>query len=408
MSDRATVKNILRATFALLILCIIGAGSYLALQRLPAFYQAPSTNRKLEWNNLPQPVIVNNDWQTWSSTNQTNDAIWTDQLIWLGTDGGVAVFDQISGESVKFLPQNGLPAVTVSTITSDREGRIWVGTLDSGVAMYDGSSWEQFGDNDGLPSAEIRDLYAAPDGVIWAATRLGPARYDGDRWSTVRFSLLDLSRIEATQITGWGNTVWIGSKQGVYYFNGDQWSYFGLNEGVINETINAVTITPDRRVWVATPSGISRFDGSSWDRFTVLDGLPDLPAVDILAAPDSSVWITFAHSDNRTETTTIQFDLIEAGHVELRIYNSAGQLVRLTDLGAGSPTIDYTRRIEATPDTTETTNDEGETKTTTETNPLTVRATAVSGDGGVYVVGETSAGVDGQTNTEDDITVEGT
>lgn len=77
--------------------------------------------------------------------------------------------------------------------------------------------------------------------------------------------------------------------------------------------------------------------------------------------------------------------------------DSAGQLVRLTDLGSGSPTVDYTRRIEATPDTTETTNDKGETKTTTETNPLTVRATAVSGDGGVYVVGETSAGVEGQT-----------
>ncbi len=75
---------------------------------------------------------------------------------------------------------------------------------------------------------------------------------------------------------------------------------------------------------------------------------------------------------------------------------SAGQLVRLTDLASGTPVTEFTRRIEAAPDVTETENDKGETKSTTETNPLTIKATAASSDGGVYVVGQTSSEIDGR------------
>ena len=75
---------------------------------------------------------------------------------------------------------------------------------------------------------------------------------------------------------------------------------------------------------------------------------------------------------------------------------AAGQIVKYTDLASGTPEVGYTRRIEASSDTVETVKDDGETKTTSETNPLTIKATAVSADGAVYTVGQTSAAIDGQ------------
>ncbi|WP_330196603.1 hypothetical protein [Hyphobacterium marinum] len=74
---------------------------------------------------------------------------------------------------------------------------------------------------------------------------------------------------------------------------------------------------------------------------------------------------------------------------------AAGQIVKLTDTAA-APETGFSRRIEAASDEVETVKDDGETKTSTEANPFTISATAVSADGGVYTVGTTGSNVDGQ------------
>ncbi|PWE17562.1 hypothetical protein DDZ18_07780 [Marinicauda salina] len=74
---------------------------------------------------------------------------------------------------------------------------------------------------------------------------------------------------------------------------------------------------------------------------------------------------------------------------------AAGQLSRIVDLAGGGTTV-FSRRIEAAPTVTETTSEDGETITSETSNPLEVMATARGADGGIYVVGKTSAAVDGQ------------
>ncbi|MCW5724109.1 MAG: hypothetical protein KIS81_04035 [Maricaulaceae bacterium] len=75
---------------------------------------------------------------------------------------------------------------------------------------------------------------------------------------------------------------------------------------------------------------------------------------------------------------------------------AAGQIFKLTDVLSGDPQTAFTRRLEADAAVISTTNDKGETKTSTEVNPLKIHASAASADGSLYVVGETGAGVDGQ------------
>jgi len=74
---------------------------------------------------------------------------------------------------------------------------------------------------------------------------------------------------------------------------------------------------------------------------------------------------------------------------------AGGQLVKYTDLASGG-TIALAQRIEADPSVTETTNEDGETSTSSTSNPLEVRATARSADGGIYVLGEAASTIDGQ------------
>lgn len=75
---------------------------------------------------------------------------------------------------------------------------------------------------------------------------------------------------------------------------------------------------------------------------------------------------------------------------------AGGQLVKYVDLAAGGSAA-FAQRIEADPTVTETTNEDGEMSTSSTSNPLEVRATARSADGGIYVLGETASTVDGQS-----------
>ncbi len=78
--------------------------------------------------------------------------------------------------------------------------------------------------------------------------------------------------------------------------------------------------------------------------------------------------------------------------------SAAGQVVKLTDLAAATPTTAFTTRLEANPDTSEVAvvgGEDGETRTKEETNPLEIMASATAIDGSVFVVGTTSAALGG-------------
>lgn len=75
---------------------------------------------------------------------------------------------------------------------------------------------------------------------------------------------------------------------------------------------------------------------------------------------------------------------------------AAGQVVKLTDIASGTPTSEFSRRLEAGADEITTVDDDGKEKTTTEANPLEISATALGQDGALYVLGKTSAGIEGR------------
>lgn len=79
--------------------------------------------------------------------------------------------------------------------------------------------------------------------------------------------------------------------------------------------------------------------------------------------------------------------------------SAGGQVVKLTDLASGTPQTGYTTRFSADPKTSEVAvvgGEEGETRIKQEDNPLEIHATTASADGGVFVVGQSSASTDGQ------------
>ncbi|NUN68249.1 MAG: hypothetical protein HUU02_00890 [Bacteroidetes bacterium] len=71
----------------------------------------------------------------------------------------------------------------VWTITEDRAGTLWVGTIDAGLWSYRNGVFTNYTMKDGLPANAVQSLTLDPDGRLWIGTGNGICIYDGKKFS---------------------------------------------------------------------------------------------------------------------------------------------------------------------------------------------------------------------------------
>lgn len=291
---RPVLFGLLAAGATLLTLCLLLAA--ILISTLPFLYQTPAPPTPITWTQLPTPTSLPSraNWRSYSSAQSVRDtAVWGD-FLWAATEGGLVVQDLPSGASVRFDVTHGLPANRLTAVEIGRDGRVWVGTANSGVGRYDGATWTTFGTADGLPSNEINDLLVDGAGVVWAATAEGLARFDGQGWQKVRLGLFDFSRPVVRQLAQSGRGLYAATASGLWFFPGREWVVYTMRDGLPQEDVLAVAVTPDEQVWVGTELGLARFDGlSRWERFGAAEGLPNAAVSLLEPRPDNSVWVGF-------------------------------------------------------------------------------------------------------------------
>ncbi|MCC5995753.1 MAG: hypothetical protein JJU18_05215 [Oceanicaulis sp.] len=154
--------------------------------------------------------------------------------------------------------------------------------------------------------------------------------------------------------------------------------------GLINQKLeDAEMLTRFERVRIGTPNEFGVIAGDDWG-FNIRGILTERVS---FSAPEAApaVWLAGASGTGDA---------------------AAGQLTRISGLDGGGQ-VDFTRRIEADAEVSETTNDRGETRTSQTSNPLRILDTAQALDGGVYVVGHAASSVAGQSlKGEQDLVVQ--
>ena len=86
-----------------------------------------------------------------------------------------------------YTENDGLPSVFVHHILQGVDGRMWFATR-SGIAIYDGRSWEIHTPSTGLPVMSQKCLLLEQGGAVWTIGYDAPiraARYDGTGWASI-------------------------------------------------------------------------------------------------------------------------------------------------------------------------------------------------------------------------------
>jgi ligand-binding sensor domain-containing protein len=95
--------------------------------------------------------------------------------IWMATWEGMIRYD---GKTFSNLTSK-VSSARFFSVLEDKKGNLWFGTIGSGVFLYDGASFKNFTNKNGLISNEITCIFEDKKGNIWFGGFAGASRYDG-------------------------------------------------------------------------------------------------------------------------------------------------------------------------------------------------------------------------------------
>ncbi len=135
------------------------------------------------------------------------------------------------------------------------------------------------------------------------------------------------------------NNIWIGTQNGISMFDGSSWASFNtsLDSGIVDNTINAICALSNGNVWIGTDFGASLYDGTSWTSYTTSNGLGDDRINHIAEKSDGSLWFSDMDGitifDGTSWTSYTMNDGLPFGGVNQTSFDSNGNAWLASGLG---------------------------------------------------------------------------
>lgn len=180
---------------------------------------------------------------------------------WLATWSGVVRYDGTTFTNVT--NKEGLRRFRVFCLLEDHEGNVWLGTTGAGVYRYDGSRFSNYTTKDGLAGDGVLSMMQDRDHNIWFGGS-GLTKYDGTTFTS--FTAEDgFTHSEVHSMSqAPDSSLWFGTRGALYRYDGETFVNFTKEHGVSIERNSYTPAVVDRRghVWFGGSKGIYHYDGA--------------------------------------------------------------------------------------------------------------------------------------------------
>jgi len=151
----------------------------------------------------------------------------------------------------------------------DRDGSLWIGTLNRGLVHVHQGRTDVFERSDGLSGDFIYSLFEDREGDIWVATNNGLDRFRGLAVLTVSLNQGHVWSVLAAR----DGSVWFGTSDGLNRWNeGQITTYRKGSSGLPDNYVESLFQDVQRRIWVSTRRSVAWFEDG---RFHLVHGVPD-------------------------------------------------------------------------------------------------------------------------------------
>lgn len=256
-----------------LLLLIVGRPAF-ALDPDRAIRQLPHV-----WyeNQLPQSTVL--------SIAQRLDG-----SIWLATYGGLVHY---SGADFEGIDQRVTPVLRSSAITAvdvDREGSLWVGTLNGGLYRSRKHELEAVP----LPAKmeSVFGIVQDTKGALWLTTNVGVARMDASGMHLFGAESGFPRGFYRAMVADQDGGVWISADGvGVVHWHDGKVEILDTSRGLPNNAVYSLAIDHAGTIWAGTQAGPARYREGRFERDPRLAALDSKRIFSLLGDRDGSLWL---------------------------------------------------------------------------------------------------------------------
>jgi ligand-binding sensor domain-containing protein len=182
----------------------------------------------------------------------------------LSTRGGIR---QLVDGKVEAYPLPGIQRlVRPIRLFRDRDGGLWIGTIDQGLLHVHQGRTDQFARTDGLTGDFVQSLFEDREGNLWVVTGSGLDRFRDFAIPTISLNQGLSSASVSSILAAKDGSVWVGTNDGFNRWKDGQITIYRKgSSGLPDDFVEAAFEDYRGRIWVATRRGVVYFENG---RFT--------------------------------------------------------------------------------------------------------------------------------------------
>lgn len=214
-----------------------------------------------------------------------------DGALLIGTRSGLQRF--VDGKTEAYLLPGAVGQLRANKLLHDRDGGLWIGTVDGGLVHVHQGRTDVFAPSDGLSGEHVYNLFEDREGTIWVATVNGLDRFRDFTVATFNVKQGLSSAIVGSVLAARDGSVWLGTYAGLNRLSNGQIKLFGASndkqDGKLNGLIPNSLFQDDRgRIWVST---FREFGYLENDRFISIKGGPGGNTLSMVEGKAGNLWI---------------------------------------------------------------------------------------------------------------------
>ena len=228
--------------------------------------------------------------------------------IWLATYGGLVHHSGAEFDTIDPRVSPALKSTAITAVYVDRDGTLWVGTLNDGLYRKRGRELESVA----LP-ANIKSVFGIMQdrgGVLWLTTNAGVARMGAKGFRLLgEESGFPPRGFYHAIVADTAGGVWIAVDDvGVVHWLNGHVETFDTRRGLPTNAVHSLTIDYAGTVWVGTQAGPARYRNGHFERDPRLAALDGKNIYALYGDRDGSLWFAPLGGMGICRLTTARFD----------------------------------------------------------------------------------------------------
>jgi signal transduction histidine kinase/ligand-binding sensor domain-containing protein len=161
--------------------------------------------------------------------------------------------------------------VDSNRLLRDRDGGLWIGTVERGLIHVHRGRTDLFTRSDGLSGDVILSVFEDREGNVWVASTGGLDRFRELPVSTISTKQGLFSDATSSVLAATDGSVWVGSQGGLTRWHDGQTRIFGKADGLPDDAPQSLFEDYRGRIWVFTRRGPAYFEHG---KFVSVNGVP--------------------------------------------------------------------------------------------------------------------------------------